>query len=305
MAPVRASTSRRTRSMISPATSAGHGSSNGRFAPELSSPETLASGVEVGSLADSLTDGRLPLEVLFERSELRQQDGFGALNASLAGDGAFVRLGSGAVVAEPVHLVFVSQAGEAAVISNPRSVVLAGPNSRATIVESYVGLSGEVYLTNSVTQVMLEDGAAIEHFKVQDEQDSAFHLAVLDVRQDRNSRFISHSFAFGGRIATRGEPRTRRRGRGGHGERPLHAERGPSCTTTRRSSSTPRPRLHEPASSTRAWSTAAGYGVFNGRIVVRPGSRRHRRLPDEQEPPPLTRGRRWTPDPDSRSSPTT
>jgi len=230
----------------------------------------LPEGAEVGSLAAALA-GDAPLQELFDRSALRQHDGFNALNASLTVDGAFIRLAQGMVVGEPVHLVFVSRGGGSAEISNPRSVLLAGANSSATIIETYVGLPGEAYLTNSVTQFVLEDGAAIEHYKVQNEQDSAFHLAVLDVRQARDSRFISHAFAFGGRIA-RHEVNLELVGEGAettlnglfmptgaqlHDNPTLIEHAAPHCTSR---------ELYKGVVDGR------GYGVFNGRVVVQPGA---------------------------------
>ncbi len=82
-------------------------------------------------------------------------------------------------------------------MSHPRSIVLAGAGSRATIVESYAGIAGDVYLTNAVTEVVLDEGAAVEHYKVQNETETAFHVALLNVRQDAGSRFSSHSLALG------------------------------------------------------------------------------------------------------------
>ncbi len=86
-------------------------------------------------------------------------------------------------------------------LRNPRSVVLAGSGSQATIVETHTGLPGEVYCTNAVTEVILEAGANVAHYKVQDEAGSAFHLALLDVRQGPQSSFSSHVFALGAHIA--------------------------------------------------------------------------------------------------------
>jgi len=86
-------------------------------------------------------------------------------------------------------------------MSSPRSVIIADSDSRATIIETYAGTNGDVYLTNAVTQVVLDDSAQIDHYKVQNEPLTAFHLALLDVREARNSRFSSHSVMLGSRIA--------------------------------------------------------------------------------------------------------
>ena len=173
---------------------------NGYFAPELSSLTTLREGATVTSLASVLAEDAERLEPFLSRPLPPQHHAFTALNAALAEDGAFIQIPPDTTIAAPIHLVFVSDAGTSPVVSSPRSVVLAGARSRATIVETHVG-SGGVYLTNAVTEVILGDGARVEHYKVQDEADTAFHLAALHVRPGRDSCFSTHGLALGATIA--------------------------------------------------------------------------------------------------------
>jgi Fe-S cluster assembly protein SufD len=149
--------------------------------------------------------------------------------------------------------------------------VLAGPGSRATIVETHTGLPGEVYCTNAVTEVVLEAGAVVEHYKIQDEADSAFHLALLDVRQDRESHFSSHVFALGSHIA-RHEVRVNLEGEGADVNLDgLYLPRGDQLHDN------PVLVVHAaPGGTSRQLYKGVvdeqGHGVFNGHIVVRPGA---------------------------------
>src|SRR5206468_11947982 len=52
-----------------------------------------------------------------------------------------------------------------------------------------------------VTEIVLEDGAILDHSKVQRESEAAFHVALMAVVQGRSSRFASHSFALGAALA--------------------------------------------------------------------------------------------------------
>jgi len=181
---------------------------NGYFAPELSSLTTLPEGATVTSLAEVLaTDAELlepflslPLSTQHRGQPHAQDHAFIALNAALCEDGAFIQIPPDTTLPAPIHLVFLSEAGASPLVSSPRSVVLAGARSRATIVETHVG-SGGVYLKNAVTEVVLDEGAQIEHYKVQDEADTAFHMAALHVRPGRNSSFSAHTLALGAAIA--------------------------------------------------------------------------------------------------------
>ena len=66
---------------------------------------------------------------------------------------------------------------------------------------SHAGIAGGIYLSNAVTEIVLDEGAVVEHYKVQNEAESAFHFAFMDVRQGRASRFSAHSVALGAALA--------------------------------------------------------------------------------------------------------
>ena len=252
---------------------------NGHFSPQYSSLATLPQGVKVKSLASVLAEEGAALEALVSRPFAEQTHAFTALNAACAEDGAFVQIPANMVIEAPIHLVFLSVPGAALsagppagpVVSHPRSLVLAGPGSRVTIVETYVGTLDAVYLTNAVTEVVLEAGAAVEHYKVQNETAAAFHIALLDVRQERDTQFTTHSVALGALLA-RHEVTVR-----------LH---GPGAQTTLNGLYMPQNEQHldnpttidhaAPECTSRELYKGVvdgrGRGVFDGRIIVRPGA---------------------------------
>jgi Fe-S cluster assembly protein SufD len=244
---------------------------NGHFAPELSRVAELPDGATVTNLASMLAEGDERLEPIFSRTFAPFHHAFAALNTALTGDGAFVSLAANTVIEAPIELVFFSETNGAPLVSNPRSIVLAGPGSQATVVETHTGLPGEIYCTNAVTEVVLDPGAVVEHYKIQDEADSAFHLALLDVRQDRESHFSSHVFALGSHIA-RHEVRVYLEGEGAEVRLDgLYLPRGDQLHDN--------PVLVEhaaPRGTSRQLYKGVvdehGHGVFNGHIVVRTGA---------------------------------
>ena len=173
---------------------------NGHFAAEFSRVTGLPTGAVVTTLAAVLAAGPDRLEPFFAH-EPGVRHAFAAFNDALAEDGAFIHLTSGATVDEPIQLVFFSDTGGIPLISSPRSVIIADPGSRATIVETYAGIDTDVYCTNAVTEFVLADDAQIEHYKIQIEPVTAFHVALLNVKQGRGSRFSSRSVMLGGSIA--------------------------------------------------------------------------------------------------------
>ena len=172
---------------------------NGHYAPSLSSLGAH-DGVRVDSLARVLD--REP--ALLERrlgSVLENGNAFAALNTAFLEDGAVVIVPAGVALEAPIHVVHHSTATGAPSISHPRVLVVAGRNSQSTIVESYGGPAGQAYLTNAVTEIVLEDGAIVDHYKIQREGLAAFHLATLAVTQGRDARFSSHGVTLGGALS--------------------------------------------------------------------------------------------------------
>jgi Fe-S cluster assembly protein SufD len=172
---------------------------NGRFDPTLSRTKGLPAGVHAGSLAAALHDHADVVQRYFGQLADLGQRSFAALNTAFVHDGAFVHIPDGIVLETPIQIVFVSGADVSRVMAHPRTLVVAGANAEAAVVETYLG-AGEVYFTNAVTEVFVGDNAAVDHYKVQQESFEAFHIASLHTHTARNARFSSQSFAIGGKL---------------------------------------------------------------------------------------------------------
>ena len=165
---------------------------NGRFAPALSSLSGLPARVRVTQLVDNERLTTLaPIDVAFT-----------ALNTAFMTDGALIQIPADVVLEHPIHLLYVTDSETAAHgVTYPRTLILAGRHSHATIVESYVAVGDAVYFTNAVTEVDVAEGAHIAHYRVQRESDRAYHVGTTEVRQARDSRYHSFSFATGATLA--------------------------------------------------------------------------------------------------------
>ena len=169
---------------------------NGAFSEDLSS--WPAGGVLIGSLAHAIAGQNPIVERHLGRIAKFEAHAFTALNTAFIGDGALIELQPDAVVEQPIHLVFISD-GES--VSHPRNLVVAGRHSRATVIESFVSLRDASYFTNAVTEILVGEGARVDHYKLQRESGTAFHVGTVQARQERDSQFHSFSFAVGGSLA--------------------------------------------------------------------------------------------------------
>ena len=171
---------------------------NGAFSEDLSSAAGLGTGVRVSSLAHAIKSGTAGIERHVGKITTFERHAFTALNTAFINDGAFIELAADAIVEQPIHLVFVS-GGEG--VSHPRNLIVAGRHSRATVIESYVSLRDSGYFTNAVTEISLGEGAHLDHYKLQRESESAFHVGTVQIREARDSQLHSFSFAVGGSLA--------------------------------------------------------------------------------------------------------
>ncbi len=173
---------------------------NGRYAPDLSRLRAQPVGVRVMSLAEALASERSLLEPhlgRLARAADRTQV-FAALNTAFLEDGAFLHVPAGVVIEEPIHLLFVSTANGRPAMSHPRVLVVAGEASRATLVESFVGIRNDVYFTNAVTEIVAGPAAVIDHYRLQRESEEAFHITTLAAEVGRGASYACHAVALGG-----------------------------------------------------------------------------------------------------------
>ncbi len=173
---------------------------NGHYSPNLSSLR-LPENIRVGNLSAVLSENPEDVEPHLAQYASYQDQAFVALNTAWMNDGSFVYVPRGNVLRQPIHLVYFSTAHGEATVSYPRNLIVIGDESQATIVETYLGVKNEVYFTNAVTEMVLGKNAMVDHYKLQRESDGAFHVATLQVHQERNSNFSSHSISLGGALA--------------------------------------------------------------------------------------------------------
>ncbi len=243
---------------------------DGRFAPDLCPFQTWLDGVTLTSLATVMKHSPNDLETVLGRTLDTDRPGFDAMNTAFMQDGAFIRLERDAVLEQPVHLLFIST-GQADSMTTVRNVIQAGPGSAATVIESWVALNDATCLTNTITEIVLDENSTLEHYKLEQEGASATHIGGLYVQQGRNSHLDAHSIALGGRLV-RNELQVDLNARGAectlNGLTLTHGHQHVDNNT--------RIEHHQPQATSNEWYRGIlddrSRTVFSGRIVVHPGA---------------------------------
>ena len=190
---------------------------DGHYAADLSTEPASEAGIQaetigrrsegliVGRLSEAIQE-RLPLvEEHLSRSAAATNDAFTALNTAFVDDGALVYIPDGVAVHEPIYLLFLTTGVGLQTVSFPRVLIVAGPDSRATILQGYETLGGgqvdtsvPVHFTDAVTEVVMRRGATLRLYKMQRESLSAYHVAATRATLERDASLTSVTIDLGG-----------------------------------------------------------------------------------------------------------
>ncbi len=172
---------------------------DGIFSPDVSEVSDLPDGVVVSNLVlATASNSKAVAEHLGSLAGLERHP-FAALNTALVADGAFIHLPAGVEMERPIQLVFVSGSEGRSTLSAPRILIVAEAASRATVVEQYLG-DGGASLSCPVSEIVLAEDSVLDHVVVQEEEISAHHLAVRQIRLAAASRYSAQTLSLGGAL---------------------------------------------------------------------------------------------------------
>lgn len=188
---------------------------NGHFAPERSDLNDLPEGVLVKSLAAAIRENTELVADNIAGYPESFESPFAMLNTAYIRNGAIVYVPKNAALPKPVHFLFLSTAPNDPVVSHPRTLVVVESGAQVTLIEEYAGRDGEVYLTNSVTEVVVGENARVDHVRLQHESRDAYFIGTSHSRLGRSSNYYNNAISFGGKIS-RNDPVAVLNGEGGH-----------------------------------------------------------------------------------------
>lgn len=172
---------------------------NGQFVPGLSN-NTAPSNVIMKSIGAAYNNNREIISEYLSHYARFDSDSFTALNTAFLQDGTLIYVPNDVVLDKPIHILYLSKTNEKHVLTQPRTIIVAGQNSQVKIIETHADLDNGIYFANVVDEVVLHSNATVEHFKLQLESKHAYHIATTQVHQERDSNYTSHLFSAGGSL---------------------------------------------------------------------------------------------------------
>ncbi len=201
---------------------------------------------------------------------------FAPLNDATLADGLLLQVDADCVLEQPIHVVWLTSGQVDALSVTQRLLVDLGTHSQASLVETFANsATGGTAFTNGISELLLRDGAHLDHYRLHLEQGDAVHIGGVHALLGANANLHSFHLALGSALK-RIDVTVQHEGEGAHCEvNGIYLPRGeeqvdyhtciehavPNCT----SSETFRGIIGDRASA-----------IFNGRIHIHPDAQKTR-----------------------------
>jgi Fe-S cluster assembly protein SufD len=172
---------------------------DGVFASNLSS--TTHDGIDVCLMSSALTKPKYKMVIDTYFNQIANKDeSLTSLNTAFANEGAYINIPKSKVADKPIEIMYFSTGSEAALLVQPRNLVIVGENSHVQIIERHQCLNENAVLTNSVTEIFAQKRAIVDYYKIQNDELEANLIDNTYVSQKQESHVSVQTFSFGGNL---------------------------------------------------------------------------------------------------------
>jgi Fe-S cluster assembly protein SufD len=171
---------------------------DGKYSSHLS--QTTHDGLDVCLMSAALNKPKYRLIIENYFNKIAPKDGLSSLNTAFSAEGAYIHVPKNKLVAKPIQIIHFSTGNEAALMLQPRNLIVVDENSHVQIIERHQSLTDNPVLTNSVTEIFTNKRAIVDYYKIQNDRESATLIDNTFVNQKQESLAKVHTFSFGGKL---------------------------------------------------------------------------------------------------------
>ncbi|MCF8232086.1 MAG: Fe-S cluster assembly protein SufD, partial [Bacteroidales bacterium] len=154
-------------------------------------------GVVVGSLAKAMTEYPDFFARHYGKIADYRLNGLVALNTAFAQDGIFIYVPDNVEMDKTIQMVNVTQKNDYVLVHN-RNLVVMGKNSKLRLVHCDDSTNQETSFTNSVTEMYLDEGASLDHYKLQNLNDNSTLVNTSFYEQEAGSNLSTNAITLNG-----------------------------------------------------------------------------------------------------------
>ncbi len=171
---------------------------DGKYSSHLS--KTTHDGLDVCLMSAALNKPKYRLIIENYFNKIAPKDGLSSLNTAFSAEGAYIHIPKNKLVEKPIQIIHFSTGNEAALMLQPRNLIVVDENSHVQIIERHQSLTDNPVLTNSVTEIFTNKRAIVDYYKIQNDKENASLIDNTFVNQKQESIAKVHTFSFGGKL---------------------------------------------------------------------------------------------------------
>lgn len=133
-------------------------------------------------------------------NKIAPKTGLNSLNTAFTREGAYIHIHRNTMADKPIQIMNFSTGKEAAMLLQPRNLIVVDENSHVQIIEKHQSLTDQPVLTNSVTEIFAGKRAIVDYYKLQNDKPSASLIDNTFIEQQTESFCSVHTFSLGGKI---------------------------------------------------------------------------------------------------------
>ncbi|MGY8914395.1 MAG: Fe-S cluster assembly protein SufD [Flavobacteriales bacterium] len=163
--------------------------------------ETTHDGVDICLMSSALNKPsyKAVIDVYFNKIASKDES-LTTLNTAFSREGAYIYIPKNKVPKKPIEIIHFSTGNEAAMMLQPRSLIVAEENAELQVIERHQSLTTNEVFTNSVTEIFAAKSANVDYYKVQNDSASASLIDNTYIDQKDKSVVRVHTFSFGGKL---------------------------------------------------------------------------------------------------------
>ncbi len=228
---------------------------------------TLDNGTIIGSMSEAMKHMPELVDKYYGKSDKIQEQSLSALNTALAQDGIFIYVPDNVELRKAIQLVSIINHDDNLFVQI-RNLIVLGKNSKLQLLQCDDTTNHKSSFNNSVTEIFVDEGANLDHYKLQNINNDSSLVNAIYIKQEANSNVSTNAITLNGGLL-RNNVFVKLNGEGAHADvlgvylmdRKQHVDNQifidhavPNCTSNELFKGI----LDEEAS-----------GVFNGYILVR------------------------------------
>lgn len=171
---------------------------DGKYSSHLS--QTTHDGIDVCLMSAALAKPKYRLVIENYFNKAATSDSLSSLNTAFSSEGAYIHIPKNKLVEKPIQIVHFSTGNEAALMLQPRNLIVVDENSHVQIIERHQSLTDNPVLTNSVTEIFANKRAIADYYKIQNDNQNASLIDNTFIKQKQESHVSVHTFSFGGKL---------------------------------------------------------------------------------------------------------